>query len=68
LPVAVDVGVVAVVVVAVAHLVPAVLLRVALLPLRRGRLRPVVLPRAAHLLLALAAVDVAADAGAAAQW
>jgi hypothetical protein len=53
---------------AVAEVAAVALQRVALLPLRRGRLRPVVLPRAAHPLLALAEVDEAADAVVVAQW
>jgi hypothetical protein len=59
---------VVVVEVAVAHLVQADLLPAGLLPQRPAQLRPVVLPRAAHPLLALAAVDEAADAVVVAQW
>ena len=53
----------------VVHPVPADLLRVVLHPLRRVRLRPVVLLQVALLPLELAAeVDVGADAVVAAQW
>ena len=66
---AVDAVVVVVAGAVVVHPVPADLLRVVLHPLRRVRLRPVVLLQVALLPLELAAeVDVGADAVVAAQW